>query len=129
MSEGAAVGNDEPRFLTDANFSHRILAGLVRRHAQIDVVTAQEAGLMRLPDPDLLAWAKVHDRILLTHDLKSMPGHFKAFVAQLSPGEHTPGIIYADQDLPIGKVIEDVLLVATCSTHQEWRDRQVYLPL
>lgn len=129
MSESAARANDEPRFLTDANFSFRILAGLQRRHAQLDIVTAQDAGLMRTPDLDLLAWAKEHDRILLTHDLKSMPGHFKAFVAQLPPGEHTPGVIYADQDMPLGKVIDDLLLIASCSTHQEWQDREIYLPL
>ena len=49
MSERAAHASDEPRFLTDANFSHRILAGLARRHARIDVVTAQEVRfLMRV---------------------------------------------------------------------------------
>lgn len=129
MSESATHANDEPRFLTDATFSFRVLAGHLRRHARLDIVTAQDAGLMRIPDPDLLEWAKEHDRILLTHDLKSMPGHFRAFVAQLSPGEHTPGVIYADQDMPIGKVIDDPLLIASCSTHREWQDREVYLPL
>jgi len=77
----------------------------------------------------LLAYAEAHDRILLTHDLNTTPGHFKAFVAQLPSGEHTPGIIYADQDLAIGVVIDDLLLIATCSAHEEWRDREVYLPL
>jgi hypothetical protein len=63
---------------------------------------------MRLSDPDLLTYAQMHDRIPLTHDLNTMPGHFKPFVSQLLAGEHTPGIIYADQDLPIGQVIDDL---------------------
>ncbi len=129
MSDAGASPGNAPRFLTDANFSYRIIAGLYRRHPELDLLTAQTAGIMRLPDPDLLAYAKEQNRILLTHDLTTMPRHFKDFIATLQPGEHTPGILFVDQELPIGGVIDDLLLVATCSTHEEWRGRLVYLPL
>jgi hypothetical protein len=40
-----------------------------------------------------------------------------------------PGIIEAGQDLPIGRVIDDVLLLANCSFEGEWEGQVIYLPL
>ena len=37
------------------------------------VVTAQEDGRVATPDPDILAWAAVQERVILTHDRNTMP--------------------------------------------------------
>lgn len=126
---GATDAGVRPRFLTDEDFNLHIVAGLRRLEPTVDVETAQEAGLLGAPDPDILAYAKTHDRVLLTHDKQTMPVHFAAFVQQLPGGEHTPGVMYIDQLLAIGVAIEAIHLVWADSTHEEWRDQETYLPL
>ncbi|MFV9507485.1 MAG: hypothetical protein AB4911_23270 [Oscillochloridaceae bacterium umkhey_bin13] len=40
-----------------------------------------------------------------------------------------PGIIEVRQDLPIGPVIDDILLLIDASHDGEWDDQVIYLPL
>jgi hypothetical protein len=40
-----------------------------------------------------------------------------------------PGLIAAHQRLPIGSVVDDLLLVASCSLPSDWVDRIHFLPL
>ena len=91
--------------------------------------TAQELGLREAPDPDLLEYARRHDRILLTHDVNTMPQHFNDLLLRLPNGEHSPGVMLIPQLLSIGDAIEALLTVWACSTHEEWRDQFTYLPL
>ncbi len=37
--------------------------------------------------------------------------------------------VIRDKPEQIGQMVEDILLVALCSTQDEWRDRVVFLPL
>jgi len=118
-----------PRFLTDANFNLHIVSGLRRRQPGIDIMTAQQTDILDAPDPGVLLFARAQDRILLTHDRKTMPAHFDALLATLPSGEHSPGVMSTEQMLPIGSAIEAILEVWACSIHDEWRDLLVYLPL
>ena len=40
-----------------------------------------------------------------------------------------PGLFAVPQDLPIGVVIDDLLLIAECSLEGEWEGRVRFLPL
>lgn len=40
-----------------------------------------------------------------------------------------PGLFAVSQDLPIGRAIEDLLLLAECSYEGEWEGQVRYLPL
>jgi len=73
--------------------------------------------------------AKRQDRILLTHDISTMPAHFYALLRMLSEGDYSPGVMSIPQLLPIGAAIDALLLVWTCGIHEEWRNRFEYLPL
>lgn len=108
-----------PRFLTDEDFNLDVVAGLRRRESSIDIETVQEANLRGLPDPDILAYAKAHDRILLTHDVNTMPGHFVRFMQGLAEGECTPGVIYLAQSLAAGLAIQVIYEVWGASAHDE----------
>ncbi|HEV2462086.1 MAG TPA: DUF5615 family PIN-like protein [Ktedonobacterales bacterium] len=92
MSDHAAAGSP-PRFMTDVNFNWRIIVGLRRRKPEVDVFTAQELGLREAPDPELLEYARQRGRILLTHDVNTMPQHFNDLLLRLPHGEHSPGVI------------------------------------
>jgi hypothetical protein len=68
---------------------------------------AHDGGVIGLPDPDVIGVAAESGRILVSHDRKTMPGHFARFWETRS----SPGIIIVSQDLDIGAAIEDLLLV------------------
>jgi hypothetical protein len=81
---------------------------------------------MGLPDPALLDWAAGSGRILLTHDLRTIPNHAYSRIAQGLP---MPGVIQVHRTLPVAAVIEQVLLIDACSRSAEWEGQVVYLPL
>jgi len=51
------------RLISDHNFSGRILRGIGLRIPNLDLIRAFDAGLAKAPDPVLLEWAAVQDRI------------------------------------------------------------------
>lgn len=113
------------RLLIDHDFNERILRGL-RSRAEIDVVLARAVGLAHKPDPELLSWAAAEDRILISHDLQTMP---RFAIARVRGGESMAGLILVPQETSIGKAIEDLAVIALCSRQSEWRDMIVYIPL
>src|SRR5580658_8313813 len=96
-----------PRFLADADFNHKIVVGLRRREPSVDFRDARDGGVIGLPDPEVIRVASELGRILVSHDRKTMPGHFARFRETLS----SPGIILVSQELDIGAAIEDLLLI------------------
>jgi hypothetical protein len=62
------------RLISDQNFSGRTLRGIGLRIPDLDLVRALDAGLAKAPDSVLLQWAAVEDRILLTHNVNTIPG-------------------------------------------------------
>src|SRR2546421_60840 len=68
-------------FLGDADLSLGIFKGVKRREPTIVFLTAKEADLKGVPDPEVLRLAASEGRILVSHDLATMPKHFREFVA------------------------------------------------
>src|SRR5689334_20380542 len=96
---------ERPRFLTDEDFNLDVAAGLRRRHPDMDLLTVQEAHLLHVPDPQRLREARRLDRILLSHDSRTMPGHFYDLLARLGEGDHYPRVILIPQETAIGTAI------------------------
>jgi hypothetical protein len=82
------------RFLADASLHHAIVTGCLRREAAIDFVSARAAKLDGLSDLDVLALAVAQGRILVTHDIRTMPRQFAAFLAT---GATSPGLFLFKQ--------------------------------
>ena len=114
------------RLLIDNDFNQIILRGLSRRVSGLDVVTAYEIGLSEASDPDLLAWAAVQKRIVVTHDRRTMPNHA---TDRMLRGEKVAGIIVVPRRLPVSRVIDDLEIVVSCSVEDEWENVVKYLPL
>ncbi|HEY7126824.1 MAG TPA: DUF5615 family PIN-like protein [Ktedonobacterales bacterium] len=114
------------RFEADEDFNSLIVKQLLKREPLIDFQTTAQAGLQGFPDLVLLARAAEQGRILVSHDLKTMPIHFSAFLAS---GQHSPGVFLLDQGVPIGTAIEALYLVWEASTPEEWQDQIIHLPL
>jgi hypothetical protein len=109
----------------DHDFNERILRGL-RSRAAVDAVLARAVGLAHKPDPELLSWAAVEGRILVSHDLQTMP---RFAIARVRSGKSMPGLILVPQELGIGKAVEELTMIALCSGQAEWRDMIAYIPL
>jgi hypothetical protein len=114
------------RFAADENLNLNIIRGLLRRNPTIDIIRVQDAGLAGADDPVVLAWAAEQGRVLLTHDVTTITQHAYARVlaAQLMPG-----VFEISRTIPIGQVIDDLLLIAECSFDGEWEGQVRYLPL
>ena len=61
------------RFLADANFNQRIVAGLLLREPQIDFALPQDLIPAGTKDPKVLELGALLGRIIVTHDVRTMP--------------------------------------------------------
>lgn len=117
------------RFLADHNFRDAIVTGLRRQRPLMDIITARDVGIELLPDPQVLAFAREHGRLLLTHDKRTMPTYLDDLLRALPSGEHSPGGFVVPQMMATGKAINDLLLIWEASEPEEWQDRLTFLPL
>jgi hypothetical protein len=113
------------RFQADADLNAEIVAGVRRREPSIDFQTADEANLRRLRDPEVVALAAQENRILVTHDRRTMPRHFADFILHHS----SPGVFIIAQTVSVQVAIEELLLMWAASESEEWRNLIVELPL
>lgn len=114
------------KILVDQDFDHDILRGVLRRLPELDFITAFEAGLSEIEDAHLLLWASADQRILLTHDRKTMPTHYAAL---LEKGEDLAGVFIVPRRLAIGQAIEELEMMIACSENEEWQNIVKILPL
>ncbi|HVF48701.1 MAG TPA: DUF5615 family PIN-like protein [Pyrinomonadaceae bacterium] len=114
------------RLAADEDFNNRILRGLIRRQPELDIVRVQDAGLSAKADTDVLEWAAMEGRVLLTHDVTTMKKHADDRIAAGLP---MPGVFEVGQEIPIGQAIEEILLLAEYSLEGEWEGQVRFLPL
>jgi predicted nuclease of predicted toxin-antitoxin system len=114
------------RLASDENFNGDIVRGLRLRRPDLDLIRIQDAGLGGIDDPGVLAWAAENDRILLTHDRATMPD---CAYARAAKGQPMPGVFVVGDRLSPGQVIEELLLIDSCSEQAEWVGRVLFLPL
>lgn len=68
------------RYQADADLNQAIVTGVLRRESTIDFQTAFAAGLEGVQDSEVLAIAAQQGRILVSHDRRTMPLEFAAFI-------------------------------------------------
>jgi predicted nuclease of predicted toxin-antitoxin system len=88
-------------------------------------VQAYEAGAAGKDDLTVLQIAAEQNRILVSHDLRTMPQHFRDFVAR----QTSPGIILIPQELPLSTAIEQLVMIWLASEAEEWLKQIRFLPL
>jgi len=113
-------------YLADEDFNGRIVRGLFLQNESLDLLRVQDVGLLGADDETVLKWAADQDRLVLTHDARTMPSHAANL---LKRGLHLPGVFVVDDLAPIGPCIADILLLDACSEPEEWKDQVYYLPL
>jgi hypothetical protein len=84
-----------------------------------------DAGIVGLLDPEVIRLAADAGRIPVSHDRKTMPGHFSKFRETRS----CPGIIIVCQSLDIGAAIEDLLLIRAATDAENRVNRLSFIPI
>jgi hypothetical protein len=113
------------RFLADSDLDVAIVTGLRAQEPAIDFMTANQANLYGRKDPFVLEFAANQGRILVSHDRRTMPGHFSA---RLRSGRRSPGVLLVRQHSSVGPIVEALLLIWSDSSPEEWTDQIRYLP-
>lgn len=78
------------------------------------------------PDSEILAWAAEADRIVLSHDARTMPRYARE---RLRKGLPLTGLVIVPQRLGTGAAIDDLELLAAAGVKADFQEQIVYLPL
>lgn len=113
-------------FLADENFNGHLVKALRQTHPEIDVLRVQDAGLSGRSDPEVLEWIAEQERLLLTHDVKTMPGYLWE---RVTSGLTTPAIVEVSGSISIPQAVEELALLAYCGERDEYRDRVLFIPM
>ena len=114
------------RLAADENLNNNIVRGLLRQRPELNIVRIQDVGLSGADDPTVLEWTAQEGRVLLTHDVSTIT---KYAYERVQAGLPMPGVFEVGRNVPIGRAIEDILLLAEYSLEDEWEGQVRYLPL
>ncbi|MDA1140704.1 MAG: DUF5615 family PIN-like protein [Planctomycetota bacterium] len=114
------------KYLFDEDEDQRILRGLKRRDPSVEVITVQEAGLRTAHDPEILELAASEGYVLVTQDINTMTSHL---YERMDQGKTSHGVIFIPHDVGIGDSIEDLILIWSSSTAEEWLNTYDFLPI
>jgi len=114
------------RLVSDENLNGDIVRGLLRRNPDLDLVRVQDVGLVQALDPEILEWAASHGRVLLTHDVSTVP---PAAYQRIGDGKPMPGVFIVPDRMPIGEAIDEILFLSMDVEVDEWKDQVLFLPL
>ena len=113
------------KLFIDHDFNHRILRGLKRLIPDLDYATAYEIGGHDWEDTKHILWATKENRLILTHDVSTFPDHAAKLIEE---GKEITGIILVPQSMPIGQAIEEIELIISCSSIDEYKNLIRRLP-
>ncbi len=114
------------RFASDENFDGRILNGLRARLPDLDIVRVQDTWMVQSPDDTLLAWLAEQGRILLTHDVRTMP---RFVFERVRAGLPVPGVIEVHRDTPIGLALDELEVALGAGAPEDFENQVKYIPM
>ena len=113
------------RFQADADLNFDIVKAVRQEEPAIDFASAADSQLRGIKDPELLELAAVANRVLVSHDRRTILDHFRT---RLAAGKSSPGVLIVSQGASIGLVAEAIVYVWSMSDPSELRDQAHYLP-
>ena len=114
------------RFVLDEHVPSAVLDAAVALEPTIDIVRVQDVGLRTRPDPVVIAWATRNGRLIVTNDFETMIGDA---YQQLADGTSFPGLVAYTNRSSIGKLAEDIVMVAVMHTPEQAENQVFYSPL
>ena len=111
------------RFQADNDLNYFIVLATRRLDPGLDFQSATEASLHGVPDELVLELATRENRVLVSHDKKTMPKHFFEFISKTS----SPGLIVVSRKMSVGRASELLHIVWSASETEEYVNKLVYL--
>ena len=113
-------------YLFDEDFNGKIIRGIRRHTLTFDTLTVREAGLRSAPDPSVLEWAVSENRLVVSHDHNTMRAYAEERLSDELP---MTDLLLVAQDYPLGKAIEELILIGEATSAEEWHGLILFLPL
>ena len=114
------------RVLCDENLHGEIIKGLLRTLPDLDLVRVQDCGLRSADDPSVLDSAASRERIVISHDARTLP---RFAYDRVSRGLPMPGVFIVDSEMSIGTAISELSFAIQYGLDDEWTGRVIYFPL
>jgi hypothetical protein len=98
------------RFLLDENLTPRLKLAVLRLHPAIDIVRIGEPHTLPLGslDPEVLIYLERSQRLLVTDNRASMPGHLQE---HWDGGRHIGGLLWVRPRTPLRKLAQELVLI------------------
>jgi predicted nuclease of predicted toxin-antitoxin system len=113
-------------YLLDECVHGGLVEALLEHEPRLDVVRVQDVGLGSADDRLILARAAAERRIVVTNDRSTLIGFA---YDRVRAGQAMPGVVVLNQNMSLGDTVEQLLLIAICSTAEEREGTVNYLPL
>jgi hypothetical protein len=116
------------RYLVDENLSARVVATIQRHYPQLAVLRVGDPGAPAFGtlDPDILHWLEINQRVLVTDNRKSMPGHIADHIA--AGGRHW-GIFMVRKDAPLRTLADTLYVYWDVTDAEQWTNQMEWLPV
>ncbi|AOW98764.1 MULTISPECIES: DUF5615 family PIN-like protein [Moorena] len=115
-------------YLLDEHIPLSYRTQMLRRYPQLKVWAIGDPNTppKGTSDPDILRWCEDNGFILVTNNRKTMPVHLKD---HLAAGLHVPGIFIINEDMSMGQIMEELIIIAEASIEDEYKDQISFMPL
>ncbi|GET38499.1 DUF5615 family PIN-like protein [Microseira wollei] len=115
------------RFLIDENLSPKLQSAVLRLNPGIDILRVGESDTPPLGtlDPELLQYLELSQRLLVTDNRRSIPGHLEDHWAT---GGHSWGVIWLRPSGTIRSWAETLFLIWETTEAEEWIDKIDWIP-
>ncbi len=113
------------RFQADADLNFDIVKAIPHQEPAIDFASAADSQIGGITDPDLLERAAVANRVIVSHDRRTMLNHFRN---RLLSGKSSPGLLIVSQSSSVGLVAESIVILWAIADTAELRNQAYHLP-
>jgi hypothetical protein len=114
------------RLAADENFNNAVIRNLRNRVPEIDLVRIQDTEIVGADDDTMLEWTANQGRLLLTHDVRTIPN---IFADRINKGLPVPGVFLVRRYASPDPIAADLELIFHTSQQTEWEANIFWLPL
>jgi hypothetical protein len=117
----------KPKFLLDENLSKKIKNAVLKFNPEIDILRVgdDETPPLGTLDPEILIYLEKSQRILITDNRKSMPGHLQD---HWQNNQQIWGLFWVKKDTSISEIADSIYLLWETSEAEEWLNVIDWIP-
>ncbi|MGL5035224.1 MAG: DUF5615 family PIN-like protein [Microcystaceae cyanobacterium] len=115
------------RFLLDENLSPKLKLAIQRANSSIEVLRVgdPDAPTFGTLDPELLQYLEISQRLLVTDNRSSMPGHLND---HWQVGGQIWGVVWLRPSSTTVQCVESIVLMWEITEAEEWINRLEWIP-